>query len=201
MKRIFDLLLSAAALVLLAPVFVFAAVAVVVESGFPVLFSQTRIGLHGRPFRLWKFRTMRAGELGPPITVAGDTRLTRTGRLLRRLKFDELPQLFNVFTGTMSVIGPRPEIPAFVDEANQDWRAILAVRPGLFDPASLEYADEARLLASFADPIAAYRTTVLPRKLSVSRRYLEGRTLLSDLKLIYRALRMVSGFPSVTLEL
>ncbi len=200
MKRVFDLLLSAALLVLLAPVFVAAAAAIVIESGLPVFFSQTRIGLNGRPFRLWKFRTMRINQPGLPITVLGDSRITRVGGFLRKTKLDELPQVLNIFSGTMSLVGPRPEIPAFVDESSDLWRAVLSVRPGLVDPAYLNAPEEARLLASYADPITAYRNIILPRKLTLTRQYIEGQTVWSDLRLLVRAAWVIFSTRTAALE-
>lgn len=127
---------------------------------------------------------MRGNQAGSAITIAGDRRITRVGKWLRRTKVDELPQLFNVLTGSMSFIGPRPEIPAFVDRSKDIWRSVLSVRPGLLDPASLDARHETVQLARYSDPLAAYREIVLPRKLAVSLDYLQTRNLASDLKLI-----------------
>lgn len=200
MKRVFDLLLSAASLVLLAPVFAVAAAAIVLESGLPVFFLQTRIGLNARPFRLWKFRTMRVNQPGLPITVLGDSRITRVGSFLRKTKLDELPQVLNILSGTMSFVGPRPEIPTFVDESSDLWRAVLSVRPGLVDPAYLNAPEEARLLASYADPVAAYRNIILPRKLTLARLYLERQTVWSDLRLLLQAVRTIFAAGPAALE-
>lgn len=200
MKRVFDLLFGAASLVLLAPVFAAAAGAIVLESGLPVFFSQIRIGFNARPFRLWKFRTMRVNQPGLPITVLGDPRITRVGGFLRKTKLDELPQVLNILSGTMSFVGPRPEIPAFVDESSDLWRAVLSVRPGLVDPAYLNAPEEACVLAAYADPVAAYRNIILPRKLALTHRYLERQTIWSDLRLLLEAARTIFAARPASLE-
>jgi lipopolysaccharide/colanic/teichoic acid biosynthesis glycosyltransferase len=164
------------------------------DDGAPVFFGQTRIGRKGRPFRIWKFRTMRAGSRGRPITAAGDHRITRVGSVLRRCKLDELPQLFNVLRGDMSLVGPRPEVPEYVQIEEPVWQAVLQVRPGVTDVASLVYRDEEKLLGTSADPNALYRETVLPSKLALNLGYLRSRSFGSDLRLILLTIRY-SLFP------
>src|SRR5204862_4380105 len=144
-KRSLDLLAAGLALLLLAPLLLGLALLVGCTSRGPILFRQERIGLDGRPFRILKFRTMRPGG-GLPITGAGDDRITPVGRFLRRSKLDELPQLFNVWRGEMSIAGPRPEVPIYVAGYGAKERRVLEVRPGLTDPATLAYRDEERLL-------------------------------------------------------
>src|SRR5262249_17896216 len=154
----------------------------------PVLFVQERVGRDGRSFGLLKIRTMVADATarGPGLTMAGDPRVTRVGAWLRRRKLDELPQLVNVVRGDMSLVGPRPELPRYVAGYSARERAVLRVRPGLTDPASLAFVDEAAVLARFDDPERAYVAVVLPRKLSLSLAYLERRTLRSDLGVLAR---------------
>ncbi|MBV8864387.1 MAG: sugar transferase [Acidobacteriaceae bacterium] len=176
------------------------AVVIALESGFPVFFSQIRIGRNGRPFRLWKFRTMRTGQPGLPITWLGDSRITRVGSLVRKTKMDELPQLLNILSGRMSFVGPRPEIPAFVDTSSELWRAVLRVRPGLVDPAYLQMPEEIRLLASYDDPLAAYRNIILPRKLMLARQYIVRQTVWSDLRLLLHAAWAIFAAEPVHLE-
>src|SRR5215218_7728141 len=146
----------------------------------PVLFRQQRVGLNGRPFTLLKLRTMRVAPEGSQLTAAGDARITPMGRWLRRFKLDEIPQLWNVVRGDMSLVGPRPEVPRYVDESPL-WRQVLSVRPGLTDPVTLRLRDEEALLASVDDPESFYRERLLPWKLRGYRDYLERRTWATDL--------------------
>jgi lipopolysaccharide/colanic/teichoic acid biosynthesis glycosyltransferase len=188
-KAVFDRVAAALGLVVLAPALALVAVAIVLEDGFPVFFRQTRVGRGGRPFRLVKFRSMRVGVAGTRITANRDPRVTRVGKWLRRRKVDELPQLWNVLTGDLSLVGPRPEIPPFVDAQDPVWRAVLQVRPGITDPASLHFRHEEEMLAGTADAERYYRETILPPKLALSLEYLRTRTFWGDLKLIARTLR------------
>ena len=191
-KRAFDLLVSALALVLLAPLLLAIALAIRLDSRGPALFRQQRVGRHGVPFRIHKFRTMTHAPQsgGSLLTVGADARITRAGRFLRRTKLDELPQLLDVLAGTMSLVGPRPEVPRYVALYPPDVRAkVLSVRPGITDPASLMYRDESAVLARAADPERAYVEVVLPAKLAASIGYVEQASLLGDLRLIGRTLR------------
>lgn len=183
--RLFDIVSSAAGLALLAPLLAVIAVLILCFDGPPVFFTQMRIGRQGRPFRIWKFRTMRRGTEGSPVTAGGDSRITRPGAVLRRYKLDELPQLFNVLRGDMSLVGPRPEVPEFVRLDTAIWQAVLQVRPGLTDMATLLFRDEEALLQGAADPSALYRDSVLPTKLVLNLAYLRSRSFWRDLKLIY----------------
>jgi lipopolysaccharide/colanic/teichoic acid biosynthesis glycosyltransferase len=193
-ERVFDATCAAAGLVFLAPVFAGLAVVILCDDGPPVLFSQTRAGRNGKPFRIWKFRTMRAGSQGSVITAAGDGRVTRVGAALRKYKLDELPQLFNVLKGDMSLIGPRPEAPEYVRFETPMWQAVLQVRPGITDLASLLYRDEEKILGASGDPNAFYRETVLPAKLLLNLAYLRSRSFWQDLRLILLTIRY-SLFP------
>lgn len=193
-KRLLDLVFAAAGLFLLAPLMTVIAVCVRLDSPGPVFFRQLRVGRGGVPFRIHKFRTMRADATssGLPLTVGADPRITRVGRLLRRTKLDELPQLIDVLAGTMSLVGPRPEVPRYValyTEAVR--RQVLSVRPGITDPASITYRDENALLASAADPERVYVEQVLPAKLRAALDYVEHRSLRGDLRLIGATLRAV----------
>jgi len=192
---LFDAVSASAGLVLLLPVFAVLAVAIVLDDGPPILFRQTRIGRGGRPFRLWKFRTMRVGSRGRAITAAGDHRVTRVGAALRKWKLDELPQLFNVLVGDMSLVGPRPEVPEFVEPDSPVWDAVLKVRPGITDLATLFYRSEERLLGAARDPVAFYRETVLPAKLRLNLKYMASRSFAQDLRLIWLSIRY-SLFPA-----
>ena len=187
-KRAFDVTTAAAGLLFLMPVFVSLALIILWREGSPVLFSQTRVGFKGRHFRIWKFRTMRAAS-GAAITAARDARITRTGARLRKYKLDELPQLFNVLLGDMSLVGPRPEIPEYVEPRVPIWSDVLQVRPGITDLASLVYRDEEELLGASPDPDHLYRERILPLKLELNLSYLRSRSLASDLKLIWLTVR------------
>lgn len=175
---------AAAGLIGLLPVFAGLVLAVILDDGPPVFFHQTRVGKNGRPFRIWKFRTMRVGSVGSVITAAGDRRITRVGGVLRRWKLDELPQLLNVLIGDMSLVGPRPEVAEYVHLEEPMWQAVLQVRPGITDLASLLYRNEEELLGAADDPIAFYRESVLPAKLFLNLAYLRSRSFRLDLRLI-----------------
>ncbi len=165
------------------------AAAVRLQDGGPALFRQDRVGRNGKLFTIWKFRSMRLANSGSAITSSGDDRITPLGRILRRYKLDELPQLWNVARGDMSLIGPRPEAPAFVDSTDPVWRAVHRVRPGITDLATLMYRDEESILAAFEDPERGYRDTVLPAKLALNLEYIERRTAVRDLKLLALTIR------------
>lgn len=188
-KRLFDIVLSALGLALLAPLLVVVALWIKLDSAGPVLFRQQRVGRHGRPFFIHKFRTMRVDNAGPQITVGADPRITRSGRLLRASKLDELPQLWDVLRGAMSFVGPRPEVPRYVALYPAELRElVLSVRPGITDPASLQFRNESELLAAAADPEREYVEVVMPAKLALARRYVEQASLLGDIRLILATL-------------
>jgi lipopolysaccharide/colanic/teichoic acid biosynthesis glycosyltransferase len=182
--RLFDVTCAAAGLLVLTPVLAFLAVLILWNDGPPVLFSQMRVGRRGRLFRIWKFRTMKASGKGGFVTAAGDKRVTGTGTALRRFKLDELPQLFNVLKGDMSLVGPRPEVPECVQLEAPIWQIVLQVRPGVTDLATLLYRDEEALLGTSSDPEALYRETVLPAKLVLNLVYLRSKSFWRDLRLL-----------------
>jgi lipopolysaccharide/colanic/teichoic acid biosynthesis glycosyltransferase len=186
LKRLLDLLVAASALILLAPLLLVVAALVRLDSPGPVLFSQERVGHRRKLFRILKFRTMKHSERpnGAQITVAGDARITSLGAKLRKWKLDELPQLVNVLRGEMSLVGPRPEVPRYAALYSEEQREVLEARPGITDPASLEFRDENELLAGREDAEAYYLEQVMPRKLELNRRYLEQQSLLLDLRII-----------------
>ena len=175
---------AAAGLVLASPVIALAGLLVRATSAGPVFFRQARIGRGGKPFTLWKLRTMRISEGGPQVTARGDARVTPVGRALRRTKLDELPQLWNVVAGDMSFVGPRPEVPRYVDAGDSRWARVLSVRPGITDPVTLELADEESLLAGASDPERYYREELQPEKLRRYVEYLDRRTAWSDLAVL-----------------
>lgn len=189
-KRLFDLTLAALGLVVLAPLLLLIGLLIRLDSPGPALFRQERVGRGGRPFTILKFRTMRtdAERTGAQVTVGGDARITRLGRVLRAAKLDELPQLVNVLRGDMSFVGPRPEVPRYVALYTPEQREVLRVRPGITDLASIEFRDENELLRGHADPERAYVEQILPRKLELNRAYLERSSVAYDLVLILRTI-------------
>jgi lipopolysaccharide/colanic/teichoic acid biosynthesis glycosyltransferase len=193
-QRLFDVACASAGLLILSPLLALLALLIALRDGRPVLFSQTRVGRYGEPFRIWKFRTMRFNSRGSAITSAGDSRITPTGALLRKYKLDELPQLVNVLRGDMSLVGPRPEVPEYVSAETPVWRSVLQVRPGITDLASLMYRDEEALLEGTPDSEALYREQVQPAKLALNLKYLSCRTLRQDIRLILLTVRY-SLFP------
>ena len=195
-KRLFDLLLASAALLLLWPLLLLVALVVKLDSPGPVFFRQERVGRYGVPFRIHKFRTMHTGAAGLQITVGEkDPRITRSGAVLRRTRLDELPQLLDVLRGRMSLVGPRPEVPRYVAHYPPALRALaLAVRPGITDPASLRYINEAALLAAAADPEREYIENILPAKVAQAAAYAQQATLGSDLRVLLATLAAVLGW-------
>lgn len=183
-KRAFDVAASAAGLVVLSPVLLAVAAAIKLADSGPVIFSQTRTGLGSKPFRIFKFRTMRVESGGPQITSGADRRVTRLGRLLRKTKIDELPQLFNVLRGDMSVVGPRPEVPRYVELFKDDYELILSVKPGLTDYAAIKYVNEEAALEAYRDPEEGYVKKVLPDKIVLYRRYIADIGFSTDMRII-----------------
>jgi lipopolysaccharide/colanic/teichoic acid biosynthesis glycosyltransferase len=178
-----------AALILLAPLLAVVTLLILVRDGLPILFRQTRIGRNGEPFLILKFRTMRTGCSGSAITASGDPRVTEVGAWLRGLKIDELPQLINIVQGDMSLIGPRPEVPEYVELADDRWRKTLEVRPGITDLASLAFRNEEAILGPASDRDAYYRSVILPEKLRLNLQYQRSRSAPRDLKLLWMTVR------------
>lgn len=197
-KRTFDIIVAGLALMVLWPAMLLIAMAIRLTSPGPVLYRQTRMGQGLKPFAILKFRTMvvDADKLGLPLTAGADPRITPIGRFLRKSKLDELPQLINVVKGDMSIVGPRPEVPKYVELFPQEFAEILQLRPGLTDLASIKYRDEAALLAAAADPEHEYQTRVLPDKLELARQYVEHSSLRLDVWLILRTIARVLTFSS-----
>ncbi|HWA41177.1 MAG TPA: sugar transferase [Gemmatimonadales bacterium] len=191
-KRAGDFLLSGVLLLLFLPLLVLCGLAVWASDGRPVLFGQERVGLDGRSFRIVKFRTMRMSA-GPLVTAAGDRRVTPLGAMLRRWKLDELPQLWNVLLGEMSFVGPRPEVPYYVERNARWFRGIRRLRPGITDWSSLIFRDEERLLAAHAGEPAFYERTLLPRKVALARLYARHQSWQLDLGLLAATALILGG--------
>jgi lipopolysaccharide/colanic/teichoic acid biosynthesis glycosyltransferase len=195
-KRLLDLFGAGLGLLLLSPLLLFIALAVKLDSRGPVFFRQQRIGWRGQPFHIHKFRTMVVHDesTGRQITVGADPRITRVGAWLRRSKLDELAQLIDVLRGTMSLVGPRPEVPRYVALYPPTLRdVVLSVKPGITDLASIEFRNEGELLSRSADPERAYVQVMLPAKLALQARYARERSLALDLRILWRTLRAVLG--------
>ncbi len=198
-----DLAAASLGMVVLSPVFLLIALAVKTSSAGPVMFRQQRVGRVGQLFTLLKFRSMEERIAGPEITARGDSRVTRIGRLLRRSKLDELPSLWNVARGEMALVGPRPEVPRYVQQSDPQWASILATRPGLTDPVTLRLRNEEDLLASVEDPERFYRETLQPYKLVSYIEYLSARSAGSDLTVLIDtlvAILMPGRTPPPTIE-
>ena len=189
-KRLFDVTVAVAGLVLLSPLFVILTVLVKLTSSGPVFYRQKRVGRNGHIFLIAKFRSMYADadQRGQSITCAGDPRVTPIGHVLRRLKLDELPQLWNVLQGDMSLVGPRPEVPSYVESYSSSQRRVLSVRPGITDPASILYRHEESILGCQTDPDRYYREVVLPDKLKINLQYLKCFSFSYDLLLVLRTM-------------
>jgi lipopolysaccharide/colanic/teichoic acid biosynthesis glycosyltransferase len=196
-KRTLDLVGAGAGVVLLSPLFLLIALLVKAGDGGPVFFRQERVGFRGHPFRIWKFRTMvpRAELRGLPLTVGKDARVTRVGAWLRRLRLDELPQLFNVLAGDMTLVGPRPEVPRYVACYNLGQRRVLELVPGLTDEASIRYLDESSILAAAADPEQMYVDQILAEKIRLSLEYAAHASVWTDLRVILATMRSMFRSP------
>lgn len=175
------------------PVFVCISLAIMINSGFPVFYLQSRVGKHNRDFRLFKFRTMHTGaDKKGLLTVGGrDPRVTAVGYYLRKYKLDELPQLFNVLMGNMSLVGPRPEVRKYVELYNEEQKKVLSVTPGITDLASLKFINENDLLAKSPDPEKTYIEEIMPEKLALNREYIQHHHFWMDLKIIFATLKKI----------
>jgi len=190
-KRLFDLFASFFGLILLSPIFAFAALWIRIDSKGPIFFRQERVGFQGSLFRIHKFRTMisDAENKGSQITVGADSRITAAGSFLRKYKLDELPQLIDVLAGNMSLVGPRPEMPKYIDCYSDDEKNdVLSVKPGITDNASIEFRNENELLANSKDPEVVYINEVLPRKIFLYRKYAREHSFFGDLMIIFKTI-------------
>jgi lipopolysaccharide/colanic/teichoic acid biosynthesis glycosyltransferase len=191
-KRFFDVALSCMGIIVLSPLFATIALLIKLINRGPVIYRQVRLGKGKRPFHLYKFRTMRTvNHQGPKFTTLDDPRVTRAGRYLRKFKLDELPQLVNILKGDMSFVGPRPELPEFVEHFPDAFDKILQIRPGITDLASIRFRDESRLINSGTDVERIYLDKILPEKLAYNLEYLEKRGFFYDLSLIFKTLHAI----------
>ncbi|MDT8309039.1 MAG: sugar transferase [Bacteroidales bacterium] len=196
LKRLFDIIFSFLAIIILLPLLLLIMVWIIIDSGWPPFYKQIRVGKNEKSFTLLKFRTMHKNAEKRGMLTIGmkDTRITPAGYFLRKYKLDELPQLFNIFMGTMSFVGPRPEVKKYVDLYNNEQKEILQVRPGLTDFASIEYFEENAILASSETPEKEYIEKIMPKKILLNKKYIQQKSLATDMKIIYKTLlRIMKG--------
>ncbi|CEP81797.1 sugar transferase [Paraclostridium sordellii] len=189
-KRIFDIVTSFIGLILLSPILIIIAVFIKLDSKGPVFFKQKRVGKNKQIFEIYKFRTMviDAEKLGKQITVGNDNRITKIGKFIRKCKLDELPQLINVLKGEMSLVGPRPEVPKYVELYDVYQEQVLLVQPGITDYASIEFRNENELLGKSKNPEATYIDEIMPTKIELNLLYIKNISLLEDFKLIFNTI-------------
>jgi lipopolysaccharide/colanic/teichoic acid biosynthesis glycosyltransferase len=189
-KRCFDIFASVLVLLVLSPFFLLLCLAIVIDSGGGIFFTQKRVGKNNRDFHLYKFRSMvsNAEKSGQLTVGTNDRRITRVGGFIRKYKLDEFPQLINIIKGDMSIVGPRPEVRKYVDLYNEEQLKVLSVRPGLTDYASLEYINENEILGKASDPEKVYIEEIMPAKLQLNLRYIQEQGLKTDLKIIFRTI-------------
>lgn len=193
MKRLFDIFFSFIGLIILSPFFLLISLLIILDSKGGVFYRQIRVGKNGKDFYLFKFRSMRTdSDKKGLLTVGGrDPRITRTGYFIRKYKIDELPQLLNVLTGDMSLVGPRPEVRRYVDLYNEEQKKVLSVKPGVTDYASIEYSDENELLGKANDPEKVYIEEIMPAKLRLNQQYIKEKGMVTDIKIIFRTLKKI----------
>ena len=186
MKRLFDIACALIGLFFLLPFFLIVSILIVLDSGFPVFYKQSRVGKNNIDFKLWKFRSMHTDADKRGLLTVGDRdpRITRMGLILRKTKLDELPQLINVLVGDMSLVGPRPEVRRYVDHYNEEQMRVLSIRPGITDNASIRFRNETEILAAQDDPERYYIEHILPEKTELYLQYVDNRSFLGDLKMI-----------------
>ena len=189
-KRTFDIVMSLIGIIILSPIFIIVSILIKIDSPGNILFLQKRVGRYGKEFNIYKFRTMisDAEKLGKQITVGEDSRITKIGAILRKFKIDELPQLFNVLNGDMSLVGPRPEVPKYVKLYSEEQKKVLNVRPGITDMASLRYRDENDILGKVDNPEEYYINVIMQDKLNLNLEYIEKSNIIFDISLILKTI-------------
>ena len=192
-KRVFDVVVSLLILLVLSPLLLLLALAVKLDSRGPVFYRQVRVGRYNEDFKIFKFRTMvqNADKIGPPLTVGDDPRVTRVGRLIRKLRLDEFSQLLNVLGGSMSLVGPRPEVRKYVDVYTPEYMATLLIRPGITATSSIAFKDEDSLLNAAEDPEKVYVEQILPPKMAYNLEYMKKISLLNDIKIMFQTVKAV----------
>lgn len=190
LKRGFDFIASLIGCIILMPIYILIAILIKIDSKGPVFFKQKRVGQYGEIFEILKYRTMvvDAEKIGKQITVGNDNRITKIGKFLRKYKLDELPQLFNVLKGDMSLVGPRPEVPKYVELYNDEEKKVLNVKPGITDFASIEYRDENEILGKVENPEEYYINVIMKHKLTLNLKYINNNNIFIDIKIILQTL-------------
>lgn len=192
-KRLFDIITSIIGIIILSPILLLISLLIIFESGFPILYKQKRVGKENKDFFLLKFRSMNKGADKKGLLTIGekDSRITRVGYYLRKYKLDELPQLLNVLTGNMSIVGPRPEVRKYVDLYSDEQKKVLSVKPGITDYASMEYTNENEILAKSTEPEQLYIEEVMPKKLFLNQKYIQEMGLITDIKIIFKTISKI----------
>jgi lipopolysaccharide/colanic/teichoic acid biosynthesis glycosyltransferase len=192
-KRLFDIVATVVGGILLLPIILPIAIWIKINSKGPLFYIQKRVGLNFKEFNLYKFRSMivDADKKGPSVTSGGDPRITKVGKIIRRTKIDELPQLLNVLKGDMSLVGPRPEVMKFVSQKKDEYKKVLSVRPGITDTAAIEFIDEEIIMKQYEDKERAYIDSVLPKKIQLYYKYIDNISLIGDIKLILITLKVI----------
>lgn len=192
-KRLFDIITSIIGIIILSPILLLISLLIIFESGFPILYKQKRVGKENKDFFLLKFRSMNKGADKKGLLTIGekDSRITRVGYYLRKYKLDELPQLLNVLTGNMSIVGPRPEVRKYVDLYSDEQKKVLSVKPGITDYASMEYTNENEILAKSTEPEQLYIEEVMPKKLFLNQKYIQEMGLMTDIKIVFRTISKI----------
>ena len=198
LPRIVEIVLAIFGLTLTSPLLILAAILIKLDSSGPILFRQTRMGRNGKTFKLLKFRSMYVSGHGALVTAAGDNRISKVGKLIRRTKIDEFPELWNIVRGEMSIVGPRPEVPELVDLDNPLWNEILEFNPGLTDPVTLQLRNEEELLAQANDRDDFYKNILQPYKLRGYIHFVKNRTWRKDLNIIFRTMKAILFPKTVT---
>ena len=192
MKRLFDVIASGLGLLVLSPLFLVLAIWIKLDSEGPVFYRQVRVGRNNKDFKIFKFRSMRINaDKGSLVTIGDDPRITRSGRFIRKMKLDELPQLINVLIGDMSLVGPRPEVRHYVDYWTPQQMSVLAVRPGITDPASIKFRNENEMMGKADDPERYYINTIMQEKLNLYLKYVSHHSLLGDIGLIFKTIAAI----------
>lgn len=192
-KRIFDIVATLIGGILLLPLIIVIIIWIKTTSKGPLFYVQKRVGLNFKEFNLYKFRSMvvNADKEGPSVTSGDDPRITKIGKILRRTKIDELPQLINVLKGDMSLVGPRPEVMKFVEQKKEDYKIILTIKPGITDNAAIEYRDEEKIMLQYDNKEKAYIEIVLPEKIKLYKQYINNISFINDLKLILKTIKVI----------
>ena len=192
-KRVFDILASSFGIIILSPLYIYIAIWIKLSSKGPIFYVQKRVGEGFREFNLYKFRSMvvDADKRGPGVTSSDDPRITKVGKFIRDTKIDELPQLFNVLKGDMSLVGPRPELKKFVEAKREEYKRVLSIKPGITDNAAIAFRDEEKIMSQYQDKEKAYIDIVLPQKIALYYQYIDNISFFNDIKFILKTIKVI----------